>query len=273
MVIAGSSLRYREYSYRPRSKKVRSKEEMDFICPFCGKNKHAPECENRSDAPIYRAKSKLREIIDSNSWAYMNNLGKKIPPLLLTLTFKENVTDLKHANREFSKFIQRFNLLLFKSKSVQLRYVAVPQFQERGALHYHVVLFNMPYIKEGVYTKIREAWGLGSQVNMKNIRSPYEIHRYLSRYMQKNFNDGRLMGKKKYFASRTLKRPLVVRDPADVEMLRLALPHRFLKRHGYFPTDYCGTIYFENYFLPEKQSVFDLPLDPELRKRIESMQT
>jgi len=52
----------------------------------------------------------------------------------ITLTFADNITDIKIANKEFNKFI-------YKIKRVykDLKYICVPEFQKRGAVHYHLL--------------------------------------------------------------------------------------------------------------------------------------
>lgn len=60
----------------------------------------------------------------------------------LTLTFADNLTDIDKANYQFKKFIER---LKYRYSSIELKYIAVIEFQKRGAVHYHL-LNNLPYI-------------------------------------------------------------------------------------------------------------------------------
>ena len=81
----------------------------------------------------------------------------------ITITFKENITDIEYANAEFKKFIKRLNYRLFKTKKAKLKYIAVWELQKRGAIHYHIIFFSLPFI---AHKKLKELWPLGS-INVK----------------------------------------------------------------------------------------------------------
>lgn len=70
-----------------------------------------------------------------------------------TLTFKDNKTDVKECNYIFMKFIQRLKYKFTKD----IKYLAVLEFQNRGAVHYHV-LSDIPYIPQ---EELQELWGQG----------------------------------------------------------------------------------------------------------------
>lgn len=114
-----------------------------------------------------------------------------------TLTFKENITDVKEANYLFMKFIQRL-----KYKFGKIKYLAVIEFQDRGAVHYHV-LSNVPYIPQ---RELQELWGHGF-VYINAITHVDNIGAYVVKYMTKDNTDERLQGLKAYLFSRNLKRP------------------------------------------------------------------
>jgi hypothetical protein len=54
--------------------------------------------------------------------------------MFTTLTFRENLHNIKEANYEFLKFIKRV-----KYKFGDFKYLAVIEFQDRGAIHYHMI--------------------------------------------------------------------------------------------------------------------------------------
>ena len=54
---------------------------------------------------LQRAKKNLRRLINANVGQY----GKEFIAKFLTLTFKDNIKDIKQANYEFTKFIKRLN--------------------------------------------------------------------------------------------------------------------------------------------------------------------
>lgn len=87
-----------------------------------------------------------------------------------TLTFKDNLTDVKEANYIFRQFIKR---LKYKFGD-NIKYLAVVEFQNRGAVHYHV-LSDIPYVPQ---QELQELWGQGfvyinAISHVDNIRSIY----------------------------------------------------------------------------------------------------
>ena len=130
-----------------------------------------------------------------------------------TLTFKENVTDHEKANAEFRSFIKKLNYKLFKKHS-GLKYVCVVERQQRGALHYHIILFNMPYVP---HKELLELWGHGA-VTINAIDHVDNVGAYVMKYMEKEMNEmqseksAKVKDKKLYFASRGLHKPKEISD-------------------------------------------------------------
>lgn len=83
----------------------------------------------------------------------------------ITLTFKENITDIDRANRCFMSFIRKLRERL-KLKE-RLKYVAVIEFQNRGAVHYHM-LCNIQFTRhEILYDWWRDSIKGQGTVNIK----------------------------------------------------------------------------------------------------------
>jgi hypothetical protein len=134
----------------------------------------------------YRAKAKIVRLIKGNQFTYPEK------PVFLTLTFKDNLQDLKQANKLFSQFVKRMSRRIKK----QMRYVAVHEFQKRGAVHYHIVVFNLPYLQKEEIAKI---WRHGFiRVNLIHVNG---LANYMTKYMSKSFTDIRCKGLKRYFYS------------------------------------------------------------------------
>lgn len=150
---------------------------------------------------IKRSQKKLRRLINCNP-----QLNK-----FFTLTFAENLTDIKIANWCFKKFIQRCARLF-----PDFQYIAVPEFQERGAVHFHL-LCNLPYIdgQEGLEA-LRKLWSHG-WIDLKQIELINNVGAYLSHYMGKGADCEKLFKQKKFFFSRSLQRPIEYRRPEDVK--------------------------------------------------------
>lgn len=121
----------------------------------------------------------------------------------ITLTFKDNLQDVIQCNYLFKKFIQR---LKYKYKN-DLKYLAVIEFQERGAVHYHM-LCNLPYIPQ---KDLQECWGNGF-IFVNAICHVDNVGAYIVKYMTKDNKDERLKGLKAYLFSRNLRRPEVYTD-------------------------------------------------------------
>lgn len=136
-----------------------------------------------------RRRDKIRRLACTN----FNNKYDKF----LTLTFAENMTNIEECNLLFKNFIKR---LKYTYKLQNLKYLAVIEFQERGAVHYHVLL-NIPYIP---HKELQELWGNGF-VFINAISHVDNLGAYILKYMTKDNNDTRLMGKKAYLTSRNLK--------------------------------------------------------------------
>lgn len=96
---------------------------------------------------LYRARNEVRRLINANVNRYSDEMNNLLKPVFLTLTFAENIKDLTAANREFRKFMKRLGHFVAKDQA-HVQYVAVPEFQKRGAVHYHLVIFNLPSIKD-----------------------------------------------------------------------------------------------------------------------------
>lgn len=128
----------------------------------------------------------------------------------LTLTFKENIQDIEGANCEFTLFIKRLKRYL---KNQQLKYIATWELQERGAIHYHLVLFSVPYIDN---KKLAELWGNGF-IKINKIKETVKneaVGVYITKYFVKDL-DKKVKQKKAYFCSRNLIKPKETKKKLD----------------------------------------------------------
>lgn len=124
----------------------------------------------------------------------------------MTLTFKENIKDITYTNYEFEKFIKRLNFKLYKEKKQKLKYLAVWEKQKRGAIHYHIIFFDLPYIKN---KELQEIWGHGYiKINKVDVDSKDNRGRYVSKYFSKDL-DYKEYKQKAFFKSQNLILPKV----------------------------------------------------------------
>jgi hypothetical protein len=156
---------------------------------------------------ISRARKHIRRLIACNSGQYPEYTDK-----FITFTFADNVTGLKEANEMWRKFMMRLNYHIGHA----LKYVSVVEFQKRGAVHYHAVFFNLPYI---VNDELAEIWSHGF-IKINAIQHIQSIGAYVSKYLQKGVVYARLFNEKCYFTSRGLKKPITIRTPPlDIEFI------------------------------------------------------
>lgn len=122
---------------------------------------------------LSRSRESILSLINTNI-DYDNLQGLKF----LTLTFKENITDPKKANSYFKEFVKKLN----NAFSVSLKYIAMLENQERGAIHYHVIIFNAPYMP---HTKLVKLWTKGS-VNIQSLlfRKQYSYNNTTKKWTQ-----------------------------------------------------------------------------------------
>lgn len=137
----------------------------------------------RTSQSTMRTRKKIRQLVNSNP-----TMDK-----FLTLTFAENVKDIRTANYEFKKFRQRLERYLGRS----FKYLGVIEFQERGAVHYHLML-DIPFID---WQELSALWGQG-RIKIEKIRKANRAGLYMAKttnYLLKAGSDTRLYGKKVFF--------------------------------------------------------------------------
>lgn len=152
---------------------------------------------------LARLRSLVRRIVEGNH----NKWGEVCK--FVTYTFAENITDVSSALVEWKKYQKTI-----RPKYGKLKYIAVIEFQKRGAVHFHVLYFNMPYIPR-LKEKLQSGWKHGF-TQVRAVRSVRALGLYVSKYMTKNIDD-RLLGRKAYFTSRNLIRPQQVRNEEKID--------------------------------------------------------
>lgn len=153
---------------------------------------------------VFRAITQCKRLINCNAGRY------QFPDKFVTLTFKENETDLDSANHQFKLFMKRLEYRL----GIDVEYVAVPQiqwkrFEKTGhkVWHYHVLFFGLDYVKN---SQLREIWGLGF-VRINAVDRIDDIGSYVSRYMEKDFDRALVKNHRRYLTSSGLHRPIEIR--------------------------------------------------------------
>ena len=198
--------------------------------------------DKNREVSLMRARRNLRRIVNAN----FGQWGDDVTSKFVTLTFRDNVTDLDMANYEFKKFIQRLNYEVFGKKCNCLKYTVVPEFQERGAVHYHVIFYNLPYTKADIVEKV---WGNGF-IKINKIDDVDNVGAYICKYLTKDNDDERLKGRKCYFNSRGLKKPIEkCFDDAGMEEVKKSLPEEAITYKSEFENEYVGKVEYTQYNL------------------------
>jgi len=165
------------------------------ICIACGKKRYLRRRRNYSSS---RAKKAFYRIVVSNLDPHSSVLG--------TFTMRD-VVPLRDAYKLFRDFINRF-----RRRGFEFSYIAVPEFQKRGAVHFHVLFFNFPmhlHRSERSTRFIASLWTWGF-VDLVLTDGSSKLATYLSKYMTKASQDTRLSGLKAYTTSRNIQRPFTI---------------------------------------------------------------
>jgi len=147
-----------------------------------------------------------------------SNLGTNDPPLLITLTIYQ-ILSLPRAYAEFTKFIRRAKKYFSRCGYSGIRYIAVPEFQERGAVHFHVLLWGLPKEfaeHERNNRTFQILWGLGYVDCVSTDGSP-KLAGYLGKYLSKAMSDIRLYGQKAYTSGGRLLRPVSLSSKTQID--------------------------------------------------------
>ena len=128
----------------------------------------------------------------------------------ITLTFEENITDVKKANKEFNYFVNKVRRV-----KKDFMYLCITEFQKRGAVHYHLLTnvnindTSLIYSQEdNPKFKHIKYWNKGFTSIEILKGDPKKVIGYISKYMTKDI-DNRLFSKHRYFYSQNLSKPIV----------------------------------------------------------------
>lgn len=263
MIISGSTIETYQYKGSPLIYDFKRPNTDRHSILVIDEESKQKKIESRKSS-MNRSRSILRRLINTNAWKWNKTSGLPYLPIFLTFTFAKNITDIKIANPIFSKFIKRLNYEIYGSKKSLLKYVVVTEFQERGAIHFHTIFFNLRHIWVDTLTEI---WGEGF-VKLKKIERVDNVGAYMCKYMGKDFDDDRLDGKKRYFSSRGLIKPTIIKDEIKVSSVVRKIPIEYIKKKREFERKYkgkkIGMVEYTQYVLDKRQSLFDII--PDLNK-------
>lgn len=180
----------------------------------------------------------------------------------VTLTFADNITDIGMANKKFRNFVD-----IIQRKFKNFKYICIPEFQKRGAAHYHI-LTNIEYDnftffskeEKNIWSRKKRKWEIFRIVNnwkhglsqAKKLDNDIKnIVGYISKYITKDI-DNRLYNRHRYFYSRNLDKPKIsylnLNNEKDQEYLKKILNKKELIYVNKYQNSYNDEeIIFEEY--------------------------
>jgi hypothetical protein len=164
----------------------------------------------RTDRSIQRTRENIYRLAQANT----DNFWPSIP-IFSTFKYHRNIKDIPTAYRDFRLFIKRLNYHF----NFPIRYICVPEFQKRGAVHFHAIFFDFPFTP---VKKIEKLWSHGSHnqgVDWQLAKNINSTSCYLLKYITKDLLDKRLQGKRILLTSRNLIRPIHSFDSLELDIL------------------------------------------------------
>ncbi|MBL3756649.1 hypothetical protein NST14_01980 [Bacillus sp. FSL W8-0519] len=196
-----------------------------------------------------RARKKIRRLLECN---FPNQYA------FLTLTFASSkemdITDIDGCYEKFIYFKKRLSRYLNKKNLPKFKYLGVTEFQDKnrqGAIHYHIIcnLTEIP-LKE-----LKELWQYG-WVSRRTTTSDATENETISNYLKKGITDERLNGRKKYFHSHGLKKPIIVEIESSEEFYsKLDKCQSTLIIGGTYQSPFSGETKYENYYVKNAEEL------------------
>jgi hypothetical protein len=248
MIFTGDRFRIVEYDY-PHSQKSCSRQNSGR--KPSKPSQQAQKEKNRAYS-ARKAHAQIKDLIYAN-YGYHNEL-----PKFFTLTFKRDA-GLSEANKKFHLFIKKVNFYLKMIDGRKLQYIAVPEFQKRGATHYHVIVFNFPFISDkNIFHKtINKLWPHGfveaTKISISNGLEPVVL--YMTKYIRTQKLDPRFDNKKRFFHSEGLFLPQIIKNSSPereifIHMAKNSLS-RFCKGTKIADNKFLGNIETAEYIMDE----------------------
>lgn len=141
-----------------------------------------------------RKKKEIRRLVNSNCIKE----NKKYCSFF-TCTYKDNFQDEFKAREDFNKFIKRlqYNYPGEEKEGKWLdftQYIWAIERQKRGAIHFHVIFFNCPFLHWKDYTRV---WGKGS-IDVHELKKARNAGSYVCKYFtdyDESFLENPILGK------------------------------------------------------------------------------
>lgn len=144
--------------------------------PFKAARGESEQRDIHEDRAGRRARSRLRQLILSANADH-----------LLTLTYRDNVTDFEKASQDLRALVRRVRKHLPKWV-----FIAVPERQKRGAWHWHLAVVGRQDVKllRHLWRSVVGEGNIDVQRPMTGMNRRLAIVKYLGKYLTKGFTEG-----------------------------------------------------------------------------------
>jgi len=205
----------------------------------------SPLRTRRSDN-LSNTKKRIRRLIRAN-------VDTASPPSLITLTMLQ-ILPPRESWAAHTAFILRLRSHL---PHADIRYISVLEYQKRGAIHFHTLIWGIPseLIENEKRTRnLQHQWLRGFLDCILTDGDP-ALAGYLTKYLSKSMRDPRLSGQKAYSASRNMLRPMSVGGNSLSgymdELVDIHTPPLHVRQ---FDTHWLGGCSYRSYLLDTQSS-------------------
>lgn len=191
---------YLQLYYYKVPKEIQYVEKLD-IDNLKKKSRGAPIQDKKiEDRNIIRTKLNCQRLAKANAKEWTS---------FLTLTYADNMQDVKQAKIDLNFFVKNI-----KKVKKDFKYIAIPEFQKRGAIHFHL-LTNLTLQDNNIIIKQRtnekyydiKYWNKGFTSFESVAGDIKKIVGYISKYMTKECDD-RLFSFRRFSSSQNLIKPV-----------------------------------------------------------------
>lgn len=191
---------YLQVYYYKNPRERQNVEKLDFD-NLSKKSRGISENKSIEDRNIIRTKLNCQRLAKSNAKDWKS---------FITLTYAENMQDVSKSKKDLEYFVKNI-----KKVKKDFKYIAIPEFQKRGAIHFHL-LTNLSLQDNNIITKQKDNdkyydvkyWNKGFTSYEDMTGDVKKIVGYISKYMTKEDADDRLFNFKRYTASQNLIKPV-----------------------------------------------------------------
>lgn len=174
--IAGNIIDLKQTERPPKKIEVQWIDADSYVDLRTGEIKQAKRSESRGDAMsavnLRRTFAKMRGLINANYFGDNNEL-------LITLTYKENMQDVKRLAHDLDVFNKRIKRALG-----EVKYLTAVEPQARGAWHAHILVKQLTsHYTYWPHEEVSRLWEHGTIIDVQRLRNCDNVGAYLSAYL------------------------------------------------------------------------------------------